>query len=67
MTVGTLAVVAITVAFAALVFAVFRDGVVPAPLVAGASAQLLFLGIAAMSALSYTVAVAVSIGSRRLT
>ncbi|NQZ97385.1 MAG: hypothetical protein HRU01_12820 [Myxococcales bacterium] len=49
----------------ALVFVVHRDGVVHDPLVAGAAAQLFFLGIAGLAALTYATAVALSIGARR--
>jgi tetratricopeptide (TPR) repeat protein len=43
----------------------WKDGVVPDPLVAGASAPLVFLGVAVLAALGYALAVAISLPSRR--
>ena len=44
---------------------VWRDGVVPDPLVAGAVAQTVFIGAAVFAALAYAVAVVASIAARR--
>ena len=44
---------------------VWRDGVVPDPLVAGAVAPVLFVGAAAFAAVGYAIAVAVSLAARR--
>jgi hypothetical protein len=49
----------------ALTAAFWRNGVVPDPLLAGASAPLVFLGITTVAALCYAVIVAVSFPSRR--
>jgi tetratricopeptide (TPR) repeat protein len=43
----------------------WRDGVVPDPLVAGAAAPAVFLGIAALAAIAYLVAVATSLAAQR--
>ncbi len=48
----------------ALISVYWRNGVVPDPLVAGASASLVFLGVATLAALGYATAVAVSRPSR---
>jgi hypothetical protein len=45
--------------------AVWRDGVVPDPGVAGAAAPAVFLGIAALAAIVYAVAVGASLAARR--
>ena len=49
----------------ALISVYWRNGVVPDPLLAGVSAPLVFLGIAAVALLGYAVTVAVSLPSRR--
>jgi hypothetical protein len=43
----------------------WRDGVVPDPLVAGAVAPAVFLGAAAFAAVGYAITVAVSVAARR--
>jgi tetratricopeptide (TPR) repeat protein len=53
-------------AFALCVCAlVWRDGVVPDPLVVGATGPVVFVAVAALSAMTYVVLVALSIATRR--
>jgi hypothetical protein len=49
----------------ALTAAYWRNGVVPDPLLAGASAPLVFIGITTLAVVGYSVIVAVSLPSRR--
>ena len=49
----------------ALTSVYWRNGVVPDPLLAGASAPLFFLGIGSLALAGYAMAVAVSLPSRR--
>ena len=49
----------------ALASVYWKDGVVPDPLIAGASAPLVFLGVAVLAVSGYALAVAVSLPSRR--
>jgi hypothetical protein len=55
---------ALLVSFAACAV-VWRDGVVPDPLVAGAAAPIAFLGAAAFAALGYALVVGAALAARR--